>query len=277
MALQRARQLVLLLSVAGAVGCAASQPAEPAIESPRPAPSADVVALDGRCALGEISACGQLGVRYLRGYGAPRDMKLAETLLSRACDGGDADGCADLGELYVERYATGDDLTRAVELFRAACNQHSAKGCARLGRSMLHGLGVPVDREGGRKLLESTCKRGDPDGCLGMGSFYMTSGSGKTEYVMALAYFEQAVAHDGGHGTLGVMYWKGFGAASDSKRARELFEQGCARGEASACLNLGIMCQLGEGGDQDHAAALAHFRRACDLGEERGCAVDRAD
>ena len=110
-----------------------------------------------------------------------------------------------------------------------------------------------------------------------MGSFYLPSGGGKTDYVLAVAYFEKAVERGGGHGTLGVMYWRGYGVTSDAKRARGLFEQGCERGEASACLNLGLMSQLGEGGDQDHDAAVAHFRRACVLGEQRGCAVDQPD
>ena len=84
------------------------------------------------CAHGRASACRQVGDRYARGRGVPRDMTEAGRRFTVACDGGDA------------------------------------KACARLGRLQIRGVGVAVDREGGRALLRRSCEAGWGGGCRGL-------------------------------------------------------------------------------------------------------------
>ena len=106
----------------------------------------------------------------------------------------------------------------------------TAKGCARLGRSLLFGVGVDTNQARAIELLDTVCKRGEPEACVSLGGFYMGAGGARRDYATALRLFEQAVANGGGHGTLAVMYWNGYGVERDPEHARMLLEVGCQQG-----------------------------------------------
>jgi TPR repeat protein len=50
-----------------------------------------------------------------------------------------------------------------------------------------------------------------------------------------------------------------------------LYRNGCLRGDAASCRDLGAMQLLGRGVEQNHAQALTNFRAACDAGHARAC------
>jgi TPR repeat protein len=263
----------LLLAVAQS-GCTPQQAAGPSPPPARQRLSPQAQAAQVRCNAGDQRACGELGNLYLRGIGTPRNLDTAASLLQPACNAGLADACADLGEVYIERQQNGPELTQAAQLFQAACARGSSKGCARFGRSLVHGVGLAPNVPAGIELLEATCQSKEPEACLNLGAFLISPSNPRPDPLAAIELFEKAVARGSGHGTLGLMYWKGYGVSRDTQRARALFEQGCRQAEAEACLNLAIMCQLGEGGPSDHDAAVRYVRRACDLGLERACAQE---
>jgi len=277
MGCKKALRIGVFLAAIGLAGCSAGTTNRRRAAPSEPAVSAEGQATNLRCQAGENQACAALGRMYLRGLGATRSLDAAETTLQRPCEAGIADACADLGEVYIERREKTDALPKAARLFQIACDRGSAKGCARLGRSLLFGVGVDTNQARAIELLDTVCKRGEPEACVSLGGFYMGAGGARRDYATALRLFEQAVANGGGHGTLAVMYWNGYGVERDLEHARMLLEVGCQQGDALACLNLGIMCQLGEGGEPDHDAALAHFQRACELGAERGCIAEDAE
>jgi hypothetical protein len=129
----------------------------------------------------------------------------------------------------------------------------------------------------GFQLLEATCEKKEPEACLNLGAFHLSPSTANRDPVAAVRLFEKAVACGAGHGTLGLMYWKGYGVGRDLERARLLFEQGCRQAEADACFNLALMCQLGEGGVSDHDAAVRYVKRACSLGLQRACSQEKSD
>jgi TPR repeat protein len=257
-------------------GCAPQQETQPQTPPARQRLSPQAQALQVRCDAADPRACAELGNLHLRGLGAPRNLDIAAHLLQPACNAGVADACADLGEVYVERRQEGPELAQAAQLFQSACARGSSKGCARLGRSLLLGAGLPPNVQAGIELLETTCDNDEPEACLNLGAFLISPSTPRPDALAAVELFEKAVARGNGHGTLGLMYWKGYGVPRDTHRARALFEQGCRQAEAEACFNLAIMCQLGEGGASDHDAAVRHVRRACDLGLERACAQEQS-
>lgn len=65
-------------------------------------------------------------------------------------------------------------------------------------------------------------------------------------------------------------------AASDYARARGLFDQACAAGSATSCVDLGLMFSIGRGGPRDVARARKLYDQACQAGEASGCARLRA-
>ena len=70
---------------------------------------------------------------------------------------------------------------------------------------------------------------------------------------------------------LGVMYANGKGVKQDYKKASELYQKACNGGVASSCYNLGIMYYNGQGVKQNKSKAKKLFGDACDMGDQVGC------
>jgi serine/threonine-protein kinase len=64
----------------------------------------------------------------------------------------------------------------------------------------------------------------------------------------------------------------GFRCARSAQGASQALKAACARGEMSACTNLGEMYADGQGVAENDSAAVPLLRRACDGGHMRGCA-----
>jgi TPR repeat protein len=121
--------------------------------------------LHDACQAGEGTACNELGVSYLHGYGtAPRSGKALEQF-ERACHAGSPDGCNNQGAMLERAWGTPRDLKRAHELYRQACQRGSALGCSNLGALYAKGQGVPRDIAEARWLFERACQQGSATGC----------------------------------------------------------------------------------------------------------------
>lgn len=70
---------------------------------------------------------------------------------------------------------------------------------------------------------------------------------------------------------VGRMYRRGIGIKANAKKARALFDKGCAQADPRACVELGEMEALAEGGPADLVAAEKHLQAGCDAGEAQGC------
>ena len=70
---------------------------------------------------------------------------------------------------------------------------------------------------------------------------------------------------------LGLMYAKGEGVTKDFTQAVALYRKACDGGAAVGCFNLGWMYHFGNGVKQSDTDALNYFGKACDLKDELGC------
>jgi TPR repeat protein len=131
-----------------------------------PAPDA----LAARCAEGDFAACNDLGVVYLTGQGAAKDIIKAGALFRQACDGKLAEGCFNLGVLYENGTGVMADASRAAELYEKACQAGHAAGCIGLGLLRQSGRGVPQDAAKAADLFAKVCDRGSADGCANLGA-----------------------------------------------------------------------------------------------------------
>jgi hypothetical protein len=70
-----------------------------------------------------------------------------------------------------------------------------------------------------------------------------------------------------------ALYSEGMKAygSRDYPRARALWEQACAGGNAASCWQLGVMVNVGKGGPPDKARSISLFEKACNGGIEAGC------
>jgi len=82
------------------------------------------------CEGGEAKACDDLGWRYAKGLGVPKDKRRAATLFEQACTGGYAVGCRNLGVLYAQGLGVPKDERRAATLYEQACTAGISKACA---------------------------------------------------------------------------------------------------------------------------------------------------
>lgn len=162
--------------------------------------------LEQHCAADAPIACGALGGLLLRGEsGIPIDVDTAIPHLRRACDGGVKRSCTQLGMTYGTGTNVARDLDKALAFDTRGCALGSALSCFVMGRSML--LSKPQSRD---------------------------------RIASALTYFEQAcfIGYPEACALIGLMFETGRGVTADVTRARALYREACAQGDAGSCVKL---------------------------------------
>jgi TPR repeat protein len=193
----------------------AAQPAEPAPQPTAPAPGSDPAVeaefkaafakgmlsddeLERFCARGAGEACLQIGLRYSEledSSGRPKDPRAEERFL-RACDLGVAFGCNMAGTIAA------DDAKR-LPLHQKACDRGNGTGCVNVGDHFAgEATGTSVDLGKAAAAYDKGCSLpGGEEGCA----------------------------------KLGQMYKERKGVASDTARAKVLFEKACNADLTWAC------------------------------------------
>jgi TPR repeat protein len=72
---------------------------------------------------------------------------------------------------------------------------------------------------------------------------------------------------------LGLVYRYAVGVQSNLRRARALFEQGCAGEAPYACAELGALDVLGLGGRKDVRAGMRRLSAGCTRNDARSCTL----
>jgi uncharacterized protein len=154
--------------------------------------------LQKRCDGGEAIACDDLGVRYLKGDGAAKDLTRSAALFRRACDGGDSVGCYDLAESYRFGDGVAKDMKAASAFYQRACDGKVANACAELAILYNDGEGVSQDDSKAALFADRSCKGGASLGCALLASVYVQGTTGypkdvaKAEQLFTNACFDKA-------------------------------------------------------------------------------------
>ena len=203
------------------------------------APGLAVADYEKACTAGAGLGCALLGAMYLRGHGVDPDREKALRYAERArvlwvaaCEGAEPRWCTYAASL-TGRGGERGDLARAYD--RRACDQGIAAGCVLVQGARL-GLGTrergDVERE-----LSRLCENGEPTACTG------------------LASIERHAPSD-------------FGAA---RRAAELMVRACELGNRDACMEAGVLSEIGEWLPHDEAATRRRLGTACERGLAEAC------
>lgn len=126
--------------------------------------------MKSKCDSGNMIACDNLGIRYLKGDGVAKDAKQAASLFKRACDGGDAIGCHDLAESHRFGDGVAKDIPLAASLYQRGCDGGYASACAELALLYNDGDGVKQDDAKAALYADRACDRDTPLGCLMYGT-----------------------------------------------------------------------------------------------------------
>ncbi|HZF55720.1 MAG TPA: tetratricopeptide repeat protein [Polyangiaceae bacterium] len=200
------------------------------------------------CDGNDPAACHELGALFLEGL--PRDDDAAMALQKKACDAGHLPGCGDLAGLLLTdgamriRVENEPDVRAAVSLAQKACEGGYARACTILGNVHWTGKVVPRDQALAKQMLERGCDVGDWWGCT----------------------------------TASSIYDKGWGggppdkerAATLNRKAFELIQKNCTE-ELDSCAMVARWHAKGIGTAVDREKQRSVLRDACDRGDSASC------
>jgi TPR repeat protein len=203
------------------------------------APALAVADYEKACTAGAGLGCALLGAMYLHGHGVDPDREKAlrygeraRALWVAACEGAEPRWCTYAASL-TGRGGERGDLARAYD--RRACDQGIAAGCALVQVARL-GLSTG-ERDDVERELSRLCEDGEPTACTG------------------LASIERRAPRD----------------ADAARRAAELTVRACELGNRDACMDAGVLSELGEWLPRDEAATRHRLGSACERGLAEAC------
>ena len=203
------------------------------------APALAVADYEKACTAGAGLGCALLGAMYLRGHGVDADREKAlqygaraRALWVAACEGAEPRWCTYAAAL-TRRGGERRDLAQAFD--RRACDLGITEGCVLVQGARL-GLGAP-ERGDVERALSQLCEDGEPTACT---------------FVAAI---ERRAPRDAGA----------------ARRAAELTIRACELGNRDACMEAGILSELGEWVPRDEAAKRHQLGSACERGLAEAC------
>lgn len=241
--------------------------------------------LEDACDRQSGAACTHLGYLYAVGQIVARDDLRSLQFYTRGCSSGDAQGCYNQGLMRDQGRGLAMSATSAAPAYEQACLEGVSSACTNLGFLYQYGRGVMRDavRAAGfyrRGCEGSPCQPGDVRGCVNLGNAYRDGIGVEKNPSLAAETFRKACASTPaepgsdneearlrGCVLLGALEIHGLGVPEnvESGLARSL--DGCNRGDAYGCFNVGAMRAYRE----DFAGAATFYRKACDGGDAEGC------
>ena len=236
---------------------------------------------------GSPAGVARLASLYQRGSGVARDPDRAFTLALRAAQDDDPLGQRLLALAYREGWGVAANLAESFAWLKHAAEQGDAEAAFMLVDALDQGRGVPRDRVQAWSWLLRAGESGHAIAAAWIGLAY-SSGTGipTQDYAEAARWLGLALQRAGSvsalvsdeQGTpraqtlalarygLGALLLMGNGTAMDPERARGLFEEAAAVGNAAALAQLGWMYHAGMTVPVDDTKATELLRQAAEKG-----------
>ncbi len=201
-----------------------------------------------------------LGILYLRGQGAPRDIVTARAWLEKAAANGDPQAMYTLGRALDEgTEQVPPDPVRAADLYRRAAEKGHALAGLRYGLALTEGFGVKRDVATGQRWLVQAQENGVPEAALALGDQIARTPASRdkaaNERTVQTAVSWYDVAAKGGVPSaqfkLANAYFAGVGIARDPAQAEYWYARAAQQGLPQAQHALGIMMMGGVNGTAD--------------------------
>jgi TPR repeat protein len=202
----------------------------------------------------------------------PRMIELAK----KGCELDSAMGCSLIGLVWLKGYSSVEPIvdngefrstgTRDDKLariyFEKACKLSAIPGCFHLATLLIAGRGGKMENQRGLELFSRVCasksatESGPACDQLPKSMIYeIECNSGRLEFCVHAGYG----------------FYTGQGMERDLKRARALYQKGCAAPGDLACISLAEMMRDGEGGPKDAPRAQEIFKAGCEAKSPWGC------
>lgn len=153
---------------------------------------------------------------------------------------GSAEANEILGRVYHDGKFVPKNDAAAAAYFVRACELGAPSACAVLGRWHLEGTTVKQNPSIAAQYFAKACDLGSPAGCEGVVGQYLFLGQRVSQDVVVAALDKletMHVAEETGSAAflLACAYERGAGRPQDLARALELYDAGCAKGNAQCC------------------------------------------
>jgi hypothetical protein len=250
-----------------------------------PGPSGELVPLAPSCAVGFVDVDGTCVPEQTEVAHRCEPTDIADC--TTQCDKGNADSCFNLAVAFVEGEGVERDRDRARELFDKACTGGHITACTQLALR----LDWKADAQRVGELLDKTCEAGDALACRTYGQELIRGKRLGADMARGERLLERSCELADPHG---CPFWAAhlLNAKNDAKRAREVVDADCERGNGRACAFLGAWtsrCAAGTApgmsslescqtfAEVDESKATVAFERACRAGVFDVCntAADR--
>ncbi len=244
-----------------------------------------VQVLSDACDQQSGAACTHLAYLYAVGKVVERDDLRSLEFYTRGCSAGDANGCYNQGLMRDQGRGFAMSAASAAPAYEQACNEGVSKACTNLGYLYENGKGVRRDlvRAAGfyrRGCEGSPCEVSNMRGCVNLGDAYRDGIGMEKNPTLAAETFRKACeskidsqdeeaekARLRACVLLGALEIHGHGVPEDVEGGLARSLDGCNRGDAYGCFNVGAMRAYRE----DFSGAATFYDKACDGGDAEGC------
>jgi TPR repeat protein len=237
------------------------------------------------CSFGDANGCYNQGLMRDQGRGFAISAASAAPAYEQACNEGVSKACTNLGFLYENGKGVRRDLVRAAGFYRrgcegSPCEPSNIRGCVNLGNAYRDGIGVEKDptlaAETFRKACESKIDPQDEEAeearlraCVLLGALEI-HGQGVPEDVEGgLARSLDGCNRGDAYGCFNVGAMRAF--REDFSGAATFYDKACKGGDAEGCYELGKLYDEAKGVPFDHEMKTALFAQACKGGFEKVC------
>jgi TPR repeat protein len=203
--------------------------------------------------------------------GAPRDLGKAEGLWQVSCDRGFAPACAQLAAAAI----SADQNSLALLYASKACIRRDPGGCTALGIQALTGRGTPEDPDRAERLFAYACSRGEGRACA-LSAWSRLSRRDQAPRVRRLLSAQCTEERYWGCAGLGLLLETGMGGARDVGSALSAYLRGCDSGDPSACVFGGVLIEENSAVHDHRRRARALFETGCAAPVGEPCWVEVA-
>ena len=138
------------------------------------------------------------------------------------------------------------------------------------------GKGVPQEIEDGAWALFLRCDGSEGKACTELGKLHASAEWGARDLARAAQMYQRGCAFGDATGceNLGDAYTHGRGVAADRAKGRELYEKACNEHRGFSCGVLGSFYAVGYGVPREGKRAREYLQHACDEGDSDSCRLN---
>ena len=191
--------------------------------------------------VGNTDAMNELGMRFMQGNGVGENSRKAIELFRKAAVMGNQYAQLNLGILYLNGYQRlKKDEAEAIKWLSKAAKQDNVDAQIQLANLFDSDRTKADNVEKALSWYKKAAELGSHLGMYNVGVYFNKGIGVKQNYAEAIKWYEQSaeLGNLDALFNLGALYANGQGVTKNPQKAKEIFSEGCAKGDKQACTEL---------------------------------------